>query len=113
MPNPEWSFALAILAGVLDIGANMASVKSDGFAKRGWGLLSLALVVAAFGLLSVAIRGIDLAVAYAVLGATGIFGTAVCGRIFFGNKLKPIAWLGFIIVIGAVVVLHSASAHGI
>jgi spermidine export protein MdtI len=113
MANPEWSFVLAIMAGVLDIGANMASVKSEGFSKRGWGVLSIVLVVSAFGLLAVAIRGSDLAVAYAVLGATGIFGTAICGRIFFGNKLKPIAWVGFIMVIGAVVVLHSASTHGI
>jgi spermidine export protein MdtI len=48
------------------------------------------------------------AIAYAVLGATGIFGTAICGRLFFGQRLKPIGWAGLCLVFGAVVVLHTA-----
>ncbi len=110
MSFPDQSFAFAVLAGILDVGANLSSAKSEGFTKRGWGLLSIVLVLAAFGLLAAAIQGIDLAVAYAVLGATGILGTAICSRVFFGNKLKPIAWFGFLMVIGAVVVLHAAGA---
>jgi spermidine export protein MdtI len=72
------SFAFAIAAGVLDVAANLASTKSNGFARRGWGALSIVLVLAAFALLAEAIKDMDLAVAYALLGATGIFGTAIC-----------------------------------
>ncbi len=76
----EFAFTYAILAGILDVGANLASTKSKGFSKRGWGLLSILLVLAAFGCLTEAVKFIDLAVAYAILGATGIFGTAFCSR---------------------------------
>ncbi|XNO42206.1 SMR family transporter [Sinorhizobium meliloti] len=102
------SFALAIAAGVLDVAADLASTKSNGFARRGWGALSIVLVLAAFALLAEAIKDMDLAVAYALLGATGIFGTAICGRLFFGQKLKPVGWLGLSLIFGAVLVLHTA-----
>ncbi|MFC0808358.1 SMR family transporter [Ensifer sp. P24N7] len=102
------SFAFAVVAGVLDVAANLASTKSNGFARRGWGTLSIVLVLAAFALLAEAIKDMDLAIAYAILGATGIFGTAICGRLFFGQRLKPIGWLGLSLIFGAVLVLHTA-----
>ncbi|MCA1440281.1 ligand-binding protein SH3 [Ensifer sp. IC4062] len=101
-------FAFAVMAGVLDVAANLASTKSNGFSRRGWGVLSIVLVLAAFALLAEAVKGMELAIAYAVLGATGIFGTAICGRLFFGQKLKPVGWLGLSLVFGAVLVLHTA-----
>ncbi|HXV29203.1 MAG TPA: SMR family transporter [Sinorhizobium sp.] len=102
------SFAFAVMAGLLDIAANLASTKSNGFARRGWGVLSILLVLAAFALLAEAVKGMELAIAYAVLGATGIFGTALCGRLFFGQRLKPIGWVGLSLIFGAVLVLHTA-----
>ncbi|PST24127.1 QacE family quaternary ammonium compound efflux SMR transporter [Mesorhizobium plurifarium] len=108
MSAPGVSFAFAVAAGVLDVAANLASTKSNGFARRGWGVLSIVLVLAAFALLAEAIKDMDLAVAYAVLGATGIFGTALCGRFFFGQRLKPIGWVGLSLIFGAVLVLHTA-----
>ena len=90
----------------MDVAANLASTKSEGFTKRGWGLLSIVLVLAAFAMLAEAFKSIDLAVAYATLGATGIFGTAICGRILFGHRLRPIGWLGLAVIFAAVVVLH-------
>lgn len=102
------SFAFAVAAGVLDVAANLASTKSNGFARRGWGAVSIILVLAAFALLAEAIKEMDLAVAYAVLGATGIFGTAICGRLFFRQRLKPVGWIGLALIFGAVLVLHTA-----
>ncbi|MDX1925249.1 MAG: SMR family transporter [Pirellulaceae bacterium] len=107
--GPSVAFGFAMLAGVLDVAANLASTKSEGFAKPSWGLLSILLVFAAFAMLAQAFRSIDLAIAYATLGATGIFGTAICGRILFGNRLRPIGWIGLMVIFVSVVVLHSAS----
>lgn len=101
-------FLFAVLAGLLDVAANLASTKSNGFARRGWGVLSILLVLAAFAFLAEAVKGMELAIAYAILGATGIFGTAISARILFGQRLKPIGWFGLALVFGAVVVLHTA-----
>ena len=103
---PDLAIAFAVLAGVLDVGANLASTKSDGFSKKGWGMLSILLVLAAFGCLSESVKVLDLAIAYTILGATGIFGTAICSRILFGSRLKPVGWCGLFMVFGAVVVLQ-------
>ena len=102
------AFFYAFVAGVLDVAANLASTKSNGFANRAWGLLSIVLVLGAFGFLAEATKAIDLPIAYAILGATGIFGTAICGRVFFGNRLKWISWFGFAMILGAVIVLQDS-----
>ena len=107
MSLPEMPFLLAVLAGLFDVAANLASSKSQGFARKGWGALSILLVLIAFALLAEAVKGIDLAVAYGILGATGIFGTAISARLLFKQKLKPIGWVGLALVFGAVVVLHT------
>ncbi|HTO30658.1 MAG TPA: SMR family transporter [Pararhizobium sp.] len=108
MNAPDMYFIFAVLAGILDVAANLASSKSNGFARRGWGILSILLVLAAFACLVEAVKGMELAIAYAILGATGIFGTAISARILFGQKLKPVGWVGLVLVFGAVVVLHTA-----
>ncbi len=79
------AFALAMLAGVADVGANLAATTSDGFRKRVWGLLSILLVLVTFGLLGEATRVLNLAIAYAILGTTGILGTALCERLLYGH----------------------------
>jgi spermidine export protein MdtI len=40
-------------------------------------------------------------------GAMGVIGTALCGRVLFGNRLRPIGWAGIALVTGAVGVLSS------
>lgn len=98
----------AFLAGVADVGANLAATASQGFAKRSWGCLSIALVMLAFGFLGLAIEGINLPIAYATLGTTGILGTALCERLIYGQRFRPIAWLGMVCVLSAMILLQSA-----
>ena len=103
------AFFLVALSGILDIIANLALAKSDGFKRLWWGILALLLVDSVFLLLALALDlGMELPVAYTLWGAIGILGTALGGYILFKQRLKPIGFLGIALVLVAVYLLHFA-----
>ena len=101
----SWSLAAVIIAALLDILANLMLAKSEGFRRRFMGFASLALVGLAFYCLSLAVKNMDLAVAYAMWGGFGILGTSIGGWLLLGQRLKPCAWLGMVLLIGGMTVL--------
>ncbi|MCI2236001.1 MULTISPECIES: SMR family transporter [unclassified Helicobacter] len=102
-------FIYVILAAILDIVANLALNKSEGFRKLKWGLFSIALVWLAFYLLALSVEGgMSLVIAYTLWGCIGIFGTTLGGWYFFNQRLKPIGWIGIFIIVIAVIVLKTA-----
>lgn len=100
------SLLAVIVAAALDIVANILLAKSDGFRRRVMGVLALLMVGLAFVALSLAVRHMDLAVAYALWGGFGILGTSLGGWAVFGQRLRPSAWLGMTLLIGGMVLLH-------
>ncbi len=104
-------FFLIVLAGVIDIFANLALVRADGFArgKRWWGALALVGVDLTFVCLYFALQtGMALPVAYSLWGAIGILGTTLGGYVLFRQRLKPIGVFGICLVVCAVYLLHFA-----
>ncbi|KMN77995.1 spermidine export protein MdtI [Chromobacterium alkanivorans] len=101
-------YLFVVSSALIEVAANLMLEKSNGFRNKAWGFGAIAMVWVAFALLGQAVRGIDLAVAYALWGALGIIGTAIGARIFFGQRLKPLGWAGMAIVISSVVVLTTA-----
>lgn len=97
--------AVMVAAG-LDIAANLMLARSDGFRRRLFGAFAISLVGLAFVVLSYAVRGLDLAVAYAMWGGFGILGTSLGGWVLFGQRLKPCAWLGIAMLVGGMATLH-------
>ncbi|BCV32866.1 SMR family transporter [Shewanella algae] len=102
------SFGYVVLAALIDIAANMALTRSNGFKRKFWGALAILLVLSAFTLLAQAVKEIDLAIAYASWGAIGILGTAIGGALLFKQRLKPIGWVGIAVVIAAVITMKTA-----
>lgn len=103
------AFVLVMLSGILDVVANLALAKSNGFKRLWWGILALLLVDTVFLLLAFALDyGMELPVAYTLWGAIGILGTAFGGYIFFHQRLKPIGIVGVVLVLFAVYLLHFA-----
>ena len=103
-------FSLSLLyvlcAAALDIVANLLLAKSDGFRRKKMAVSAIIMVGLAFYALSLAVRDMDLAVAYALWGGCGILGTSLGGWVLFGQKLRPTAWLGIALLIGGMTVLR-------
>ena len=99
---------LIVLAAALDVAANMLLVRSNSFRRRGVGLLALALVGLAFYCLSLAVCHMDLAVAYAMWGGFGVLGTSLGGWILLRQKLRASAFVGIIMLVCGMALLHSS-----
>ncbi len=100
------TFLYIILSAILDIIANLLLNISDGFKKVAYGIAAIILVFIAFFFLSLAIEEIPLAIAYTLWGAIGIIGTTLGANYFFKQRLKPIGWVGIIMVIIAIAMLE-------
>lgn len=100
------ALALVLLAAFLDIFANIFLAASRGFRRVWLGVLAYLCVGAAFYCLSLAVKTMDLAVAYATWGAFGIIGTSLGGWIVFRQKLNIYAWLGMIVLVLGIFLLH-------
>lgn len=92
----HWLVLLAAIAVEIVATAALKSVVS---APMLVALLPLILIGLSFALLSVALRVIPMAVAYAVWEGLGIVGIAAIGHLLFGEHLSP----GRILALGAIV----------
>ena len=102
----SYSTLFVILAAALDIIANLCVAASRGFKRVWYGILAYLAVGAAFYSLSIAVKSMDLAVAYAMWGAFGIIGTALGGWLMFGQRPKTLAWIGMGVLIVGMILLH-------
>lgn len=94
-----------LLAVVFEISGTYLLKLSDGMSRRLVGAGGIVFVMGAFAALAQAIKGMDLAVAYAVWGGAGLVITAIVGALVFGQRIRPVGWLGIVLVVGGVVAL--------
>lgn len=105
----EWVYvAWLVLAIVLEIVANVFLKFSDGFCCKIFGLLSLVVVLAVFSVLSQAVKGIDLSVAYALWGGFGIAAMLAAGWILFGQWLNCKGWIGLVLLLAGMIMVKLA-----
>ena len=98
-------FLWLLLAVTLEIGGTYLLKLSDGMTRRTMGAGGIVLVMGAFAALAQAIEGMDLSVAYAVWGGAGLVITAIIGALVFGQRIRPVGWLGILLVVCGVVAL--------
>lgn len=103
-----WHGAFLLLAVVLEILANILLKMSNGFKHLWLGILSLLAVLGAFSCLALAVRGIELSVAYALWGAFGIVATVAAGWILFNQRLNYKGWSGIILLLLGMVMIKFA-----
>lgn len=108
MSSLEWVYGVWLaLAVALEIAANILLKWSDGFRHPLPGVLSLLAVLAAFGALSQAVKGIELSVAYALWGGFGIMATIAAGWVLFGQRLNCKGWCGLLLLLAGMAVIKS------
>lgn len=104
-----WVFlALAIVA---EVGATTALRSSNGFTVLIPSIATVVGYVFAFGMLSQALRSLDLGVAYAVWAGIGTAVVAVIGILIFGEPGNLLKTVGLAMIIGGVILVNLQGAH--
>lgn len=97
---------LLLTAAVLfDLGANICLKKSNGFAKKSYGLSALCLVTLSFLCLAHLIRIMDLSIAYALFGVLGLLLMTTIDARFFHLRISPLGICGLATMIAGVVLI--------
>ncbi|MEV1167554.1 multidrug efflux SMR transporter [Nonomuraea sp. NPDC049784] len=82
------AWIVLVLAGVFEVAMALSLKLSNGFSNVWWALSFFVTAVLSFGLLSYALRTLEVGTAYAVWTGVGAAGTAVLGMIAMGDQVS-------------------------
>ncbi|MHC8397931.1 multidrug/spermidine efflux SMR transporter subunit MdtI [Pseudomonas sp. MDT1-17] len=100
MQNAHWvHYFFMAVAIILEVAANIFVNASQGWRRRWLGIIGIICILASFTALAQAVKGIDLSIAYALWGGTGIVLTSVAGWFLFKQKLGRKACLGIVLIV--------------
>lgn len=97
------AWVVLVLAGFFEVAMALSLKLSNGFSHLWWTLSFVTTAVLSFGLLSYALKTLEVGTAYAVWTGVGAAGTAVLGMLLLGDQASA-ARLFFIALILAGVV---------
>lgn len=103
---------MLLLAIAAEVVATTSLKYSQGFRVLLPSLLVVAGYGSAFYLLSRALLGMSLGVAYAVWSGLGTLLVCLLGAWLFGESLSLTSWLGIALILVGVAVLNLAGGHG-
>ncbi|HEY9369195.1 multidrug efflux SMR transporter [Streptomyces sp.] len=106
------AWLLVVLAGLLEVGFAVGLKLSHGFTRL-WPTVAFAcFALGSFGLLTLALKKLDVGAAYAVWTGIGAAGTAIYGMIFLGDVVSTLKIVSISLVVAGVIGLQlSGSAH--
>ncbi|GGU72035.1 molecular chaperone [Streptomyces litmocidini] len=106
------AWLLVVIAGVLETGFAVCLKLSHGFTRL-WPTIAFAsFALGSFGLLTLALRKLDVGPAYAVWTGIGAAGTAIYGMVFLGDVVSALKIVSITLVIAGVIGLQlSGAAH--
>ena len=103
---------MVVCAGLLETGFAVCLKKSDGF-SRVWPTVGFCLfALGSFGLLTLALKKLEVGPAYAVWTGIGAAGTVVYGMVFLDEAVSMLKIASVVLILAGVIGLNlSGSAH--
>lgn len=104
-----WFYLL--FAGILEIAWAVSMKQSEGFSRLGPSILTIVLMTASFGLLSLAMRTLPLSVAYTAWTGIGAVGTFVMGILLLGEHVTLMRITAAVLIVTGVVIFKISSSE--
>ncbi len=106
------AWLLVIVAGLLETGFAVSLKQSSGFTQLVPTLLFAVFALGSFGLLTLALRSLEVGPAYAVWTGIGAAGTVIVGMIWLDEAVTVLKLVSVVLVVAGVVGLQlSGGAH--
>jgi quaternary ammonium compound-resistance protein SugE len=104
------AWILLLVAGLFEVVWAYSMKLSNGFTHLTYSTITIVMMTASFGLLSMAMRTLPLGTAYTVWTGIGAVGAFVVGIAFFGEHISPMRVCAAVLIVGGLV-LMKLSAH--
>lgn len=108
MSTTARSWTTLLLAGLFEVGYALSVGGSRGFTRLSWSLVAIVFFLLTLFCLSVALKGIDVGIGYAVWAGIGAVGAVALGPVFFDEHLTATKACWLAVIIGGVVWLKLA-----
>ncbi|POM25886.1 Quaternary ammonium compound-resistance protein SugE [Actinomadura rubteroloni] len=102
------AWLLVIIAGLFEVAMALSLKASRGFTALGPSLSFLFFSVLSFGLLSLALKRLDIGTAYAVWVGVGAVGTSALGMAVLHDQVSPLKIAALALIVVGVVGLNLA-----
>jgi quaternary ammonium compound-resistance protein SugE len=99
-----------LLAGAFEVGYALSVNGSEGFTNLAWSIIAIVFFLLTLFFLSVALKGIDVGIGYAVWAGIGAIGAALLGPVFFDETLTLAKAFWLAVIIAGVVWLKLADS---
>lgn len=100
----SWLLLAASIAA--EVAGTIALRYADGFTRLVPSLVVTAAYAAAIWLMSMAVRQLEVGLAYAVWAGSGTALTAILGILWFSESMSPMRMAGVVLIVAGVVVLN-------
>ncbi|PZG06567.1 DMT family transporter [Nonomuraea aridisoli] len=101
------AWVVLVLAGLFEVVMALSLKLSNGFTHLWWSLSFLTTAVLSFGLLSYAIKSLEVGTAYAVWTGIGAAGTALLGMALLGDQVSAARLLFIGLILAGVIGLRT------
>ena|SRR5688572_20625010 len=104
------AWLMLFVAGLLEVVWAYSMKLSDGFTKPGASIVTVAAMLASFGLLAAAMKTLPLGTAYTVWTGIGAVGAFVLGVMYLNEPANVTRVIAALLIVGGIVLMKGAGS---
>ncbi|EZP38378.1 DMT family transporter [Janthinobacterium lividum] len=105
------AWILLLIAGMFEVVWAYSMKLSEGFTKLAPSVLTIVMMIASFGLLSLAMRTLPLGTAYTIWTGIGAVGAFIVGIVFLGEQVNILRVCAAVLIVCGIVLMKLSSSH--
>ncbi|MCG7507378.1 DMT family transporter [Mesorhizobium retamae] len=100
-----------VIAGLLEVVWAFSMKKSEGFTLLTPTIITIVMMIASFGLLSISMKTLPLGTAYTIWTGIGAVGAFAVGVMVLGEAMTPMRVLAAVLIVSGLVMMKLSSSH--